>query len=128
MSTSRASRTGTGSRRPVCRGPRPASYRRSGFPPCLRRMARRRPTSACDAGPLQSRGRCGSPEHLRRAVEMSRLYEALAAIEGKPHVLARTDLPRVEAERWARHRRSVIVLGAVVVFGVAGLTVVLRAQ
>ena len=59
---------------------------------------------------------------------MSRLYEALAAIEGKPHVLARTDLPRVEAERWARHRRSVIVLGAVVVFGVAGLTVVLRAQ
>jgi len=57
---------------------------------------------------------------------MSRLYEALTAIEGKAHVLARTDLPRLDAEERARHCRSVITtLGAVAVFGAAGLTVML---
>lgn len=58
---------------------------------------------------------------------MSRLYEALAAIERKPHVLARTDLPRFEGGLRARRRRSVVALGAVAVFGGVGLTAVLHA-
>src|SRR5712691_9983493 len=58
---------------------------------------------------------------------MSRLFEALTAIERKTHVLARTDLPRFHAEGRARHRRSVVALGAVAVLGAAGLTAMLRA-
>ena len=58
---------------------------------------------------------------------MSRLYEALAAIEGKAHVLPRTVLPRFHAERRARHRSSVIALGAVAVLGAVGLSVMLSA-
>src|SRR5438093_6411335 len=58
---------------------------------------------------------------------MSRLYEALTAIGRKAHVQARTDLPHSLAEGRARHRWSVIALGAVAVLGAAWLTVMLRA-
>jgi tetratricopeptide (TPR) repeat protein len=58
---------------------------------------------------------------------MSRLDEKLSAIEGTAHVLARTDLPRFHTRRRARHRRSVIALGAVVLLGAAWLAVMLRA-
>jgi len=57
---------------------------------------------------------------------MSRLYEALTAIERKPHVLARTNLPRFHAEGPARHRRWLIALVTVVVFGAVGLPITLR--
>jgi tetratricopeptide (TPR) repeat protein len=59
---------------------------------------------------------------------MSRLYEALAAIEQRAHVLARTDFPRFHAEGRARRRRLVIALCAVAVVGAAGLTVTMRAR
>ena len=58
---------------------------------------------------------------------MSRLYEALTAIERKARVLARTDLPRFHAETRARPRRFVLALGAVVIFGAVGLPITLRA-
>src|SRR5213592_984988 len=57
---------------------------------------------------------------------MSRLYEALAAIEQRAHVLVRTDFPSSHAEGRARRRRSVIALCAVAVLGAAGLAVVVR--
>src|SRR3989442_1012780 len=87
----------------------------------------RHPRSTDDTGPLPGRGRRDRAEHRGRAVEMSRLYEALAAIEGKAHVLPRTVLPRFHAERRARPRPSVIPLGAPAVLGAAGLTVMLSA-
>jgi tetratricopeptide (TPR) repeat protein len=58
---------------------------------------------------------------------MSRLYEALTAIERKARVLARTDLPRFHAETRAHPRRFVLALGAVVIFGAVGLPITLRA-
>jgi len=58
---------------------------------------------------------------------MSRLYEALAAMEQRAQVLARTDFPSLQSEGWARRRRWVIALCAVGVLGVAGLTVTVRA-
>ncbi len=58
---------------------------------------------------------------------MSRLYEALAAMEQRAQVLARTDFPRLQSEGRARRRRSVIALCAVGVLGAAGLTVTVRA-
>src|SRR3989441_3883920 len=73
----------------------------------------RHPRSTDDTGPLPGRGRRDRAEHRWRAVEMSRLYEALAAIEGKAHVLPRTDLPRFHAERRAGHRPAGLALGAV---------------
>src|SRR3989475_2595702 len=87
----------------------------------------RHPRSTDDTSPLPGGGRRDRAEHRGRAVEMSRLYEALAAIEGKAHVLPRTDLPRFHAERRARHRSSVIALGAVAVLGAVGLCVMLSA-
>ncbi|PYN13773.1 MAG: hypothetical protein DME05_17630 [Candidatus Rokuibacteriota bacterium] len=59
---------------------------------------------------------------------MSRLYEALAAIEQRAHVLVRMDFPSSHAEGRARRRRSVIALCALAVAGAAGLTVVVRAS
>ena len=58
---------------------------------------------------------------------MSRLYEALTAIERKARVLARTDLPRFHAETRARPRRLVLALGAVVMLGAVGLPITLLA-
>jgi len=58
---------------------------------------------------------------------MSRLYEALAAIEQRAQVLARMDFPSFHAEGRARRRRSVFALCAVGVLGAAGLTVIVRA-
>jgi tetratricopeptide (TPR) repeat protein len=58
---------------------------------------------------------------------MSRLYEALAAIEQKAQVLARTNFPRLQSEGRARRRRSVFALCAIGVLGAAGLTVAVRA-
>lgn len=58
---------------------------------------------------------------------MSRLYEALAAMEQRAQVLARTDFPSLQSEGWARRRRWVIALCAVGVLGAAGLTVTVRA-
>ena len=58
---------------------------------------------------------------------MSRLYEALAAMEQRAQVLARTNLPRVQSEGRARRLRWVIAVCAVGVLGAAGLTVTVRA-
>ena len=58
---------------------------------------------------------------------MSRLYEALAAMEQRAKVLARTDFPSLQSEGWARRRRWVIALCAVGVLGAAGLTVTICA-
>jgi tetratricopeptide (TPR) repeat protein len=58
---------------------------------------------------------------------MSRLYEALAGMERRAQVLARTDFPRLQAEGRARRRRSVFALCAIGVLGAAGLTVAVRA-
>ena len=58
---------------------------------------------------------------------MSRLYEALAAMEQRAQVLARTNFPRLQSEGRARRRRSVFALCAVGVLGAAGLTVTVRA-
>src|SRR2546428_245438 len=83
--------------------------------------------STDDAGALPGRGRCGRAEYQRQAVEMSRLYEALTAIERKARVLARTDLPRFHAETRARPRRLVLALCAVVMLGAVGLPITLLA-
>src|SRR5205807_915233 len=85
------------------------------------------PRSADNAGALSCRRRWGRAEHLRPAVEMSRLYEALAAMEQRAKVLARTDFPSLQSEGWARRRRWVIALCAVGVLGAAGLTVTICA-
>ena len=58
---------------------------------------------------------------------MSRLYEALAAIEQRAQVLARIDFPSFHVEGRARRRRSVIAVSAVAVLGAAGLAVTVRA-
>ena len=57
---------------------------------------------------------------------MSRLYDALSAVEQRAQVLARTDFPPFHAEGRVRRRRLVIGLCAVGVFGAAGLTVMVR--
>src|SRR3989454_4246947 len=87
----------------------------------------RHPRSTDDTSPLPGGGRRDRAEHRGRAVEMSRLYEALAAIEGKAHVLPRTDLPRFHAERRARPRSSVIALGAAAGLAAPGASVILSA-
>src|SRR5207253_9935905 len=87
----------------------------------------RHPRSTDNAGALSCRRRWGRAEHLRPAVEMSRLYEALAAMEQRAQVLARTNFPRLQSEGGARRRRSVFALCAVGVLGAAGLTVTVRA-
>ena len=58
---------------------------------------------------------------------MSRLYEALAAIEQRAQVLARMDFPSFHAEGRTRLRRLVIALGGVAVLVAAGLTITMRA-
>src|SRR5437899_2596456 len=86
----------------------------------------RHPRSTDNVGALSCRRRWGRAEHLRPAVEMSRLYEALAAMEQRAQVLARTNFPRLPSEGRARRRRSVFALCAVGVLGAAGLTVTVR--